>query len=67
MLSLGSRLPLTNLREQLIQQLRGRPRLIVTNDFLKLKLAKGFAEGIFGLTDAVSVKQETVTWEDGQS
>ena len=67
MLSHGSGLPLTNLREQLIQQLRGWTRLIVTNDLFKLKLAKGIAERIFGLIDAVTIKQETVTWEDGQS
>ena len=64
-LSFRSGLPLTNLRQQLIQQLRGWARLIRTNDLFKLKLAKRIAEGIFGLTDAVSIKQETVTWEDG--
>ena len=64
-LSHGSGLPSTNLREQLIQQLRGWARLIVADDLFKLKLAEGIAAGIFGLTDAVSIKQETVTREDG--
>ena len=64
-LSLGSGLPVTNLREQLIQQLRGWTRLILANDLFKLKLAKRIADSIFGLTNAVSIKQETVAWEDG--
>jgi hypothetical protein len=52
---------LANLREQLIQQLRGWARLIVANDLFKLKLAEGIAEGIFGLTDAHDGKWSQMT------
>ena len=37
----------------------------ITRGALFLKLAEGIAEGIFGLADAVGIKQETVTREDG--
>ena len=37
------------------------------NDLFKLVLAEGMAEGILGLDDAIGIKEEAVTWENGMS
>ena len=60
----GSRSPVANRCEQLVQQLGRRARLIFANDLFKLVIAKKLAAGILGFNHTVGVKQEAVPWAD---
>ena len=61
----GRGLPEANFREQLINQFGGRARLIAANHLFESGVTKGLAAGIFGLNDAIGVKEKAVTRVDG--
>ena len=52
----GSSLPLANLAKQLIHQLAWRARLMVANDFCKLRVAKRVAADILWFYHAIGVQ-----------
>src|SRR5271157_4923361 len=61
----GRWLPMANLGEQLLHQLRLWARLILADNLLELVVAKGLAAGILGFGHAIGIKQKAVAWIDG--
>ena len=54
----GRRLPIPNLREQLVRQVGPRARLIVANSLFKPEVAEGIASGILRFSYSICAKQE---------